>query len=137
VKLVYDILEVIFHLAAMAASSMTFWTLATTTKVMKSRMPLQVTSKGTLLHILLMHYGTWIRELPITRLVSERGKLSAQEPYGGHDQVRTVNGAGMHISYIGQVSLLTHNSEKRCWTGAVFVDLACQYIMVGLSSVVP
>jgi hypothetical protein len=137
VKLVYDILEVIFHLAAMAASSMTFWTLATTTKVMKSRLPLQVTSKGTLLHILLLHHGTWVRELPITHLAIERGKLSTQEPYGGHDQVRTVNETGMHISHIGQAFLLTHNSQKRCWAGASFVDLTYQYIMAGLSSVVP
>ena len=43
-----------------------------------------------------------------THLTNEMGKLSSQEPYRGHDQVRTANGAGMHISHIGQASLLTH-----------------------------
>jgi hypothetical protein len=40
------------------------------------------------------------------------GKLSTQEPYRGHDQVRTANGAGMRISHVGQASLLAHNSQK-------------------------
>lgn len=46
-----------------------------------------------------------------THVTSELGKLSTQEPYRGHDQVRTANGAGMHISHVGQASLLTHNSK--------------------------
>ena len=45
-------------------------------------------------------------------LTSEMGKLSTHEPYRGHDQVRTANGAGMHITHIGQASLLTHHSHK-------------------------
>jgi hypothetical protein len=45
-------------------------------------------------------------------LTSEVGKLSTQEPYRGHDQVRTANGAGMRISHVGQASLLAHNSQK-------------------------
>jgi hypothetical protein len=40
------------------------------------------------------------------------GKLSTQEPYRGHDQVHTANGAGMRISHVGQASLLAHNSQK-------------------------
>jgi hypothetical protein len=39
------------------------------------------------------------------------GKLSTQEPYRGNDLVRTANGSGMHISDIGQASLLAHNSR--------------------------
>jgi hypothetical protein len=45
-------------------------------------------------------------------LTSEMGKLSTQEPYRGHDQVRTANGAGMRISHVAQASLLAHNSQK-------------------------
>jgi hypothetical protein len=44
-------------------------------------------------------------------LTSEMGKLSTQEPYRGNDQVRTANGAGMHISHIGQASLLAHSRK--------------------------
>ena len=40
-------------------------------------------------------------------LTGEMGKLSMQEPYRGHDQIHTANGAGMHISHVGQASLLT------------------------------
>ena len=45
-------------------------------------------------------------------LMSEMDKLFTQEPYCGHDKVRTANRAGMHISHIGQASLLIHNSQK-------------------------
>jgi hypothetical protein len=45
-------------------------------------------------------------------LTSEMGKLSTQETYRGHDQVRTTNGACMHISHISQASLLTRNSQQ-------------------------
>jgi hypothetical protein len=45
-------------------------------------------------------------------LKSEMGNLSTQEPYHGHDQVRTANGASMCSSHVGQASLLAHNSQK-------------------------
>ena len=45
-------------------------------------------------------------------LTSEMGKLSTHEPYRGHDQVRTTNEAGMHISHVGQASLLTHKPKQ-------------------------
>jgi hypothetical protein len=44
-------------------------------------------------------------------LTSEMAKLNTHEPYQGHDHVRTANGAGMHISHVGQASLLTSNSR--------------------------
>jgi hypothetical protein len=39
-------------------------------------------------------------------------KLTIREPYHGHDKVYTANGAGMHISHIGQASLPTHTSKQ-------------------------
>ena len=45
-------------------------------------------------------------------LTNDMSKLSFQEPYRGHDQVHTANGAGMRISHVGQASLLAHNSRK-------------------------
>jgi hypothetical protein len=56
---------------------------------------------------------TWYMDTGATHhLTSEIGKLSTQEPYRGHDQVRTANGAGMHISHVGQASLLTHKPKQ-------------------------
>ena len=45
-------------------------------------------------------------------LTGEMGKLSVQEPYRGNDQVHTASGAGMHISHVGQASLLTHKQKS-------------------------
>jgi histone deacetylase 1/2 len=56
--------------------------------------------------------SSWYMDTGATNhLTSEMGKLSTQEPYRGHDQVRTANGAGMRISHVGQASLLAHNSR--------------------------
>jgi hypothetical protein len=46
-------------------------------------------------------------------LTSELGKMSTHEPYRGYDKVRTADGSGMHISHIGQASLLTHSSSRK------------------------
>ena len=57
--------------------------------------------------------ASWYMDTGATNhLTSEMGKLSTQEPYRGHDQVRTANGEGMHISHIGQASLLTRRSTQ-------------------------
>jgi hypothetical protein len=45
-------------------------------------------------------------------LTSELDKLAVPEPYHSHDKICTTNGAGIHISRIGQASLLTHTSKK-------------------------
>jgi hypothetical protein len=45
-------------------------------------------------------------------LTSEMGKLHTTEPYHGSDKVHTANGAGMHISHIGQASLLTSHANR-------------------------
>jgi hypothetical protein len=39
-------------------------------------------------------------------VTSELGKIAVRETYHGNDKVHTANGAGMHISHIGQASLL-------------------------------
>jgi hypothetical protein len=44
-------------------------------------------------------------------LTHELSKLNPRDSYSGHDQVRTTNGLGMHISHIGQTSLLTHTTK--------------------------
>jgi histone deacetylase 1/2 len=44
-------------------------------------------------------------------LTHELSKLNPRESYSGHDQVRTADGSGMHISHIGHASLLTHTSK--------------------------
>jgi histone deacetylase 1/2 len=48
-------------------------------------------------------------------------KLTAREPYHGHDKVYTTNGAGIHISHIGQASLPTHTSKKLHLTNVLHV----------------
>ena len=45
-------------------------------------------------------------------LTSEMGKLHTREPYHGSDKIHTANGAGMHISHIGQASLLTRHANR-------------------------
>jgi histone deacetylase 1/2 len=45
-------------------------------------------------------------------LTSEMNKLNARESYQGTDKVHTANGAGMHISHIGQDSVPTHTSKQ-------------------------
>ena len=56
---------------------------------------------------------TWYMDTGATNhLTNDMSKLSTQEPYRGHDQVHTTNGAGMRISHVGQASLLAHNSRK-------------------------
>jgi histone deacetylase 1/2 len=45
-------------------------------------------------------------------LTSQMTKLHAQETYQGSDKVHTANGAGMHISHIGQASVPTHTSKQ-------------------------
>ena len=45
-------------------------------------------------------------------LMHELGRLTTHEPYHGHDKVHTADGSGMHISHIGQSSLLTHTPRK-------------------------
>jgi hypothetical protein len=44
-------------------------------------------------------------------ITSELDKLTVRDRYHGHDQVRTANGAGMHINSIGHSTLYTHNSN--------------------------
>jgi hypothetical protein len=39
------------------------------------------------------------------------GKLNSQEPYCGHDKVRTADGSGMPITHVGQASLLSSTSR--------------------------
>jgi len=46
-------------------------------------------------------------------LTNEMGKLHPREPYHGSDKIHTANGAGMHISHIGQASLLTSHATRR------------------------
>ena len=56
---------------------------------------------------------SWYMDTGATNhLTNDMSKLSVQEPYRGHDQVHTANGAGMRISHVGQASLLAHNSRK-------------------------
>ena len=56
---------------------------------------------------------TWYMDTGATNhLTGEMGKLSVQEPYRGNDQVHTASGAGMHISHVGQASLLTHKQKS-------------------------
>jgi histone deacetylase 1/2 len=45
-------------------------------------------------------------------LTGEMDKLAVCKPYHGHDKVHIANGAGMHISHIGQAFLLTNTSQK-------------------------
>jgi histone deacetylase 1/2 len=45
-------------------------------------------------------------------LTSELGKLHTRDVYHGSDKVHTANGAGMHISHIGQASLLTRHADR-------------------------
>jgi hypothetical protein len=48
-------------------------------------------------------------------------KLTAREPYHGHDKIYIANGAGMHISHIGQASLPTHTSKQLHLTNVLHV----------------
>jgi hypothetical protein len=45
-------------------------------------------------------------------LTSQMNKLNARESYQGTDKVHTANGAGMHISHIGQASVPTYTSAQ-------------------------
>jgi histone deacetylase 1/2 len=45
-------------------------------------------------------------------LTHELSRLNPRESYTGSDQVRTADGSGMHISHIGQASLLTHTPKQ-------------------------
>jgi histone deacetylase 1/2 len=45
-------------------------------------------------------------------LTHDLSHLTARESYTGHDQVRTADGSGMHISHVGQASLLTRTSKS-------------------------
>lgn len=57
--------------------------------------------------------SSWYMDTGATdHLTSELGKLTSHEPYQGHDKIHTANGAGMHISHIGQASLLTSTSRQ-------------------------
>jgi hypothetical protein len=40
------------------------------------------------------------------------GKVNSQEPYRGHDKVRTANGSGMPITHVGQASPLSSTSRR-------------------------
>ena len=56
---------------------------------------------------------TWYMDTGATEHVTnELDKLAIREAYHGPDKVHTANGAGMHISHIGQASLLTHTSRQ-------------------------
>jgi hypothetical protein len=46
-------------------------------------------------------------------LTSELSKLTAHQPYYGHDKVQTANGAGMPISHIGQASFITSHPNSQ------------------------
>jgi histone deacetylase 1/2 len=54
-------------------------------------------------------------------LISQMHKLNAQEKYQGSDKVHTANGAGMHISHIGQASVPTHTSKQLRLTNILHV----------------
>jgi hypothetical protein len=57
--------------------------------------------------------ASWYLETGATdHLTSQVDKLATREFYHGHDKVYTANGAGMHISHIGQTSLLNHTSKQ-------------------------
>jgi hypothetical protein len=45
-------------------------------------------------------------------LTSQMNKLNAWETYQGTDKVHIANGAGMHMSHIGQASIPTHTSTQ-------------------------
>jgi histone deacetylase 1/2 len=45
-------------------------------------------------------------------LTSQMNKLNARDTYQGTDKVHTANGAGMHISHIGQAFVPTHTSKQ-------------------------
>jgi hypothetical protein len=57
--------------------------------------------------------ASWYMDIGATdHVTSEMDKLGVRESYHGHDRVHTANGAGMHISHIGQASLLTNTSRR-------------------------
>lgn len=106
------------HPAAIVASSRTSSVLATMVKAMKNKLPWSLTKHG---HTPSNPIDpTWYMDTGAThhltgemgKLTGEMGKLSTQEPYRGHDQVHTANAAGMHISHVGQASLLTSNHKS-------------------------
>jgi hypothetical protein len=45
-------------------------------------------------------------------LTSQMNKLNSRESHLGTNKVHTANGAGMHISHIGQASIPTHTSKQ-------------------------
>jgi histone deacetylase 1/2 len=45
-------------------------------------------------------------------LTNELGNLDTREPYHGSDKVHTANGSGMHISHIGQASLIASHAAR-------------------------
>src|SRR3954462_9129696 len=75
----------------------------------------------------LILHGTWTREP--RNLTNEMAKISTQEPYRGHDQVHTANGAGMRISHVGQASLLAHNSRKLHLSNVLRVPTATRSLL--------
>ena len=73
---------------------------------------------------------TWYMDTGATNhLTGEMGKLSTQEPYRGHDQVHTASGAGMHISHVGQASLLAHNFRKLHLSNVLCVPSATRSLL--------
>jgi hypothetical protein len=54
-------------------------------------------------------------------LTSQINKLNAREMYQGTDKVHTANGAGMHISHIGQVCTRPHAAQKEAKTYALIL----------------
>jgi histone deacetylase 1/2 len=54
-------------------------------------------------------------------LTSQMNKLNARESYQGTDKVHTANGAGMHISHIGQASVPTYTSTQLRLTNILHV----------------
>jgi hypothetical protein len=56
---------------------------------------------------------SWYMDTGATdHLTSELNKLHTRDTYHGSDKVHTANGAGMHISHIGQASLLTRHPSR-------------------------
>jgi hypothetical protein len=56
---------------------------------------------------------TWYFDTGATdHMTSEMAKLNSQEPYRGHDKVRTADGSGMPITHVGQASLLSSTSRR-------------------------
>jgi hypothetical protein len=86
----------------------------------KGRRQVALTAQGHSLSYLVD--ASWYLDRGATdHLTNQVDNLTAREPYHGHDKVYTANGAGMHISHIGQASLPTHTSKQLRLTNVLHV----------------